>query len=79
MPEVQGLVDQFGAAAAVVYGFAGKPGLMGKLKSDLTSMDPLTKLLKDIVPGLNDMPEGYKTFGGDDYAAQVRVSPSPDP
>ena len=42
-------------------------------------MDPLTKLLKDIVPGLNDMPAGYKTFGGDDYAAQVRVSPSPDP
>ena len=31
------------------------------------------------VPGLNDMPEGYKTFGGDDYAAQVKVSPRSDP
>ena len=79
-------------------------------RSDLSSLDPLRKLLKDTVPnphpspnpnpspnpsphpnpnpnpnpnprqapGLNDMPEGYKTFGGDDYAAQVRASPSPD-
>ena len=49
----------------------------GKLKSDLSSLDPVQKLMKDMVPGLNDMPDTYKTFGGDDYAQQVGPSPCP--
>ena len=75
-PEVQALVAKF--LGALVGRFAPPavwPTILagGKLKSDLSSLDPVQKLLKDMVPGLNDMPETYKTFGGDDYAAQLCV------
>jgi len=74
-PEVQALVNQFGYAVFAAGPSAVWPTILagGKLKSDLSSLDPVKKLLKDTVPGLNDMPETYKTFGGDDYAAQLCV------
>ena len=53
----------------------------GKAKSDLSSLDPLQKFVKDKLqkhneaaePDLADMPEGFKFFGGDDLAAQLCV------
>ena len=79
MPEVQDLVDDFGAGFAPAW--LGPGGILagGKLKSDPSSLDPLQKFMKDLVPGLNDMPDTYKTFGGGDYAAQVEPYPLPYP
>ena len=53
----------------------------GLLKSDPNSLDALQAFVKSqldvqnhaAVPGLADMPEGYKFFGGDDFAAQLCV------
>ena len=74
LPPVNEMVDEFGLKAGPVYG-----KLIGKPKSDLSSMDELQMLLKDIVPGLNSVSDTYKTFGGDDYATQARAEPSPLP
>ena len=65
------MVREFAGKSKPVYG-----ALIGKPKSDLSSMDELQMLLKDIVPGLNSVSDTYKTFGGDDYATQARAEPS---
>ena len=64
------------------------PGVMmrecvGKAKSDRSSLDALQEFVaaglqkqnEAAVPDLADMPDGYKFFGGDDFAAQVSPSP----
>ena len=74
VPVVDEMVGEFTKNAEPVYG-----ALIGKPKSDLSSLDDLQMLLKDIVPGLKSVSDTYKTFGGDDYATQARDEPSPLP
>ena len=64
----QVMVREFFIRSQSVY-----DNLKGKPKSDLSSMDELQMLLKEIVPGLNNVSDTYKTFGGDDYATQARA------
>jgi len=64
----QVMVREFFIRSQSVY-----DNLKGKPKSDLSSMDELQMLLKEIVPGLNNVSDTYKTFGGDDYATQLCV------
>eukprot|EP00964_Phaeocystis_antarctica_P074833 scaffold46085_cov61-Phaeocystis_antarctica.AAC.6 len=55
--------------------------IVGKAKSDRSSLDPLQEFVKAglqkqneaAVPGLAPMPEDYNFFGGDDLAAQLCV------
>jgi len=54
---------------------------VGKAKSDRSSLDALQEFVaaglqkqnEAAVPDLADMPDGYKFFGGDDFAAQLCV------
>ena len=72
------MVGEFAVKSQPVYG-----ALIGKPKSaDLSSMDELQMLLKDIVPGLksvSDTYNHYKIFGGDDYCTPRRLGMSPHP
>ena len=62
------MVGEFAVKSQPVYG-----ALIGKPKSDLSSMDELQMLLKDIVPGLKSVSDTYKIFGGDDYCTPRRL------
>ena len=52
---------------------------VGKLKSDLSSLDPIQKVVTENIAGLSDMPQKYKLFGSDDFAAQLCVSLESNP
>ena len=81
------LVGIGGGSPVFTAGFGPTPpgvfmqDIVGKAKSDRSSLDPLQEFVKAglqkqneaAVPGLAPMPEDYNFFGGDDLAAQLCV------